>query len=248
MSLSLADYEHRATEAVALFWKTRGATRTKQAAGVDIGERAAVTSGKNMDGFIRLMEAVVLENGLSDASIFSAFGQRRAQRHTTLPGYYRPVKDWDLLVVHQNRLIAALEFKSQAGPSFGNNFNNRCEEAIGMGEDLRVAFREGRLGSGSRPFVGYLMLLENTESSRSPVNKPSKHFPEDPIFEKASYAERYEILCQRLMREGLYTAAALLLSQADKGWEGGYTEMSKETGLKQLVSGLASHIAAASLN
>ena len=247
MSLRLADYERRAAEAVALFWKTRGTTRAKQAAGVDIGERAAVTSGKNMDGFIRLVEAVVLQNGLSEASLFSALRQPKEHRHTTLPGYYRPVKDWDLLVIHKNRLIAALEFKSQVGPSFVNNFNNRCEEAIGMGEDLRVAFREGQLGPVPRPFVGYLMLLEDTESSRSPVNKASRHFPEDPIFEEASYARRYQILCQRLMREGLYTAAALLLTQADKGREGNYTEVDDETGLQQFIISLAGHIAAASL-
>ena len=74
-----------------------------------------------------------------------------------------------------------------------------------------------------------------------------KYFPEDPIFEKASYAGRYEILCQRFMMEGLYNAAALILSPTDKGFQGIYTEMSEETGLKQLVAGFASHVAAASL-
>jgi len=247
MSISLADYEQRAVEAVALFWKTRGAARAKQTAGVDLGGRSAVTGGKNMDGFIELLEAVVIENGLPRESIFTAVRQHRKQRHTTLPGYYRPVKDLFLLVVHHDGLFAALEFKSQVGPSFGNNFNNRCEEAIGMGEDLRVAFREGRLGSPPRPFVGYLMLLEDTEASRSPVKTSSRHFPEDLIFENASYAGRYEILCQRFMMEGLYNAAALILSHADKGFQGIYTEMSEETGLKQLVAGFASHVAAASL-
>lgn len=27
--------------------------------------------------------------------------------------------------MHEGRLIAAIELKSQVGPSFGNNFNNR---------------------------------------------------------------------------------------------------------------------------
>ncbi len=38
-------------------------------------------------------------------------------------------KKWDLLVV-EGCLIAAIEFKSQVG-SFGNNYNNRTEEALG---------------------------------------------------------------------------------------------------------------------
>jgi len=41
-----------------------------------------------------------------------------------------------MLVINEGRLIAALEFKSHVGPSFGNNFNNRAEEAIGTAHDL----------------------------------------------------------------------------------------------------------------
>jgi hypothetical protein len=35
------------------------------------------------------------------------------------------------LVIRDGQLLVALEAKSQVGPSFGNNFNNRTEEAIG---------------------------------------------------------------------------------------------------------------------
>ncbi len=42
-----------------------------------------------------------------------------------LPGYYRAEKKWDLIVVSDGQLVSAMEFKSQVGPSFGNNFNNR---------------------------------------------------------------------------------------------------------------------------
>ena len=179
MGISLANFEERAQEAVQTFWATRGRARLRQAEKegvVDIGGRSAVTAGKNMDGFAELVRAVVVENGLSKAEVFSGAELGKKRRHSNLPGYYRPVKEWDLLVVHKNELVAALEFKSQVGPSFGNNFNNRCEEALGMGEDLRVAFREGVLGEAPRPFVGYLMLLEDAEGSRSPVRIRSKHF------------------------------------------------------------------------
>lgn len=241
--INLADYERRAVQAVSTFWRTRGKARAKQATGVDVGERSAVTAGKNMDGFIDLVKAVVLENGLAEEVVFSARGQSAKQRHTTLPGYYRPVKDWDFLVVHRGVLVAVLEFKSHVGPSFGNTFNNRCEEALGMGEDLRVAFREGQLGSPPRPFVGYLMLLEDAEASQRPVSNKSDHFSLDPVFDDASYAARYDILCRRLMGEGLYDAAALLLSSAEQGPDGVYREVSKETGLRRFISGLAARVA-----
>lgn len=40
-------------------------------------------------------------------------------------------------------MIAAVELKSQVGPSFGNNCNNRTEEAIGTAHDFWTAYREG---------------------------------------------------------------------------------------------------------
>ncbi|MBP8259317.1 MAG: hypothetical protein KA118_06600 [Verrucomicrobia bacterium] len=65
-----------------------------------------------------------------------AFGSRLAaagvpqqyvssKKAVDLPGFFRPTKEWDILVVRDSRLLAAIEAKSQVGPSFGNNFNNR---------------------------------------------------------------------------------------------------------------------------
>lgn len=128
MAIDLADYEHKAREAIQAFWGNREKARQKQieSGKADQGERAGVTAGKNMDGFIALVIDIVRANGLDHADIHQ---QRRV---LTLPGYFRPTKLWDLLVINEGRLIAALEFKSQVGPSFGNNFNNRSEEAIGI--------------------------------------------------------------------------------------------------------------------
>ena len=245
MSIDLANYEERAREAVAIFWATRSRAREKQEqkGAIDVGGRAAVTGGKNMDGFIALVKAVVEKNGLRDTEIFSGAELGRQQRHVTLPGFYRPVKDWDLLVVHEKKLVAALEFKSQVGPSYGNNFNNRCEEAIGTATDLWVAYREGVFGDSPRPFLGYLMLLEDSERSRSAVKVKSDHFAIFPEFAGASYAKRYEILCRKLVQERLYEAATLLLSPREEGIRGTYSEASEPTGLKRLVAGLASHVA-----
>lgn len=241
MSLDLAQYDELARDAIRIFWRTRGdaAAASGQA---DTGNRGAVTAGKNLDGFYDLIQAVVSANGLDERAVYCATQVTTALRHTKLPGFYRPIKDWDVLVVSSGELVAAIELKSQVG-SFGNNFNNRSEEAIGMGEDLRVAYREGLLGETARPFVGYLMLLEDTSRSTTPVGIKSHHFEPDTVFDGASYATRYSILCRRLVREGLYDAATLLLSPADSGPNGDYREIDASTGLRSFVARLSARVA-----
>lgn len=183
MPLNLCNYDEQARAAVKAFWQTRDAARQKQQASgkVDQGERAGVTGGKNMDGFANLVIDLVRANGLAHAQIC----QQRAV--LTLPGYFRPTKLWDLLVIDRGRLIAAIEFKSHVGPSFGNNFNNRAEEAIGTSHDLATAYREGAFGAQERPFVGWLMVVEDAPASRAPVKDKSPHFPVFPEFAGASY-------------------------------------------------------------
>ena len=240
MAIDLSDYERKAHEAVQAFWGNREQARQKQIASgnVDQGERAGVTAGKNMDGFIALVMDIVRANGLDHADI------HRARRVVTLPGYFRPTKLWDLLVINQGRLIAALEFKSQVGPSFGNNFNNRTEEAIGTAHDLWTAYRENAFGEQARPFVGWIMLLEDAPKSRSPVRDVSPHFPVFSEFEGASYADRYNILCRKLVQEQLYTAASVIISPRDAVNSGDYSELSNMTGLRTFVTELAGHVAA----
>ncbi len=240
MSIDLADYESKAREAVKAFWGNREAARRKQieSGKADQGERAGVTAGKNMDGFLTLAKDVVRLNGLDQAEIHL---QRRV---LTLPGYFRPTKLWDMLVINDRRLVAALEFKSQVGPSFGNNFNNRTEEAIGTAVDLWTAYREGAFGQAPRPFVGWLILVEDCERSRSPVRDNPPHFPVFDEYRGASYAGRYKFLCQKLVREQLYTAATVLLSPRTSVDDGSYSELSEMTGLKTFVTSLAGHAAA----
>lgn len=241
MALHLSDYEHKAREAIQAFWGNREAARAKQreVGKADQGERAGVTAGKNMDGFLVLVQDIVHENGLERAQI----ALRR--RVLTLPGFFRPTKQWDMLILDQGELIAALEFKSQVGPSFGNNFNNRAEEAIGTAHDLWTAYREGAFGQEApRPFLGWLILVEDAPGSRSPVTDRSPHFPIFPEFRSASYAERYNVLCRKLVQEQLYTAAAAILSPRTAVESGDYTEMGELTGLRTFVTNLAAHVAA----
>ena len=102
MAIDLADYEAKAHEAVQAFWGNREQARQKQidAGKADQGERAGVTAGKNMDGFLALVMDIVRANGLDHAEI------HQARKVLSLPGYFRPTKLWDLLVMHEGRLMA----------------------------------------------------------------------------------------------------------------------------------------------
>lgn len=240
MALDLADYEKKTKEAVMAFWGNREKAKQKQieAGKSDQGERAGVTGGKNMDGFIALVIDIVKANGLSHAKIY----QERAV--LTLPGYFRPTKLWDLLVMDRGELIAAIELKSQVGPSFGNNFNNRTEEAIGTAHDLWTAYREDAFGKQPKPFVGWMMLVEDAPESRRPVRDASPHFKVFKEFQGASYQQRYDLLCQRLTKEQLYTTAALMTSPRTAAGTGEYASVSEMTSFKSFITTLAGHAAA----
>lgn len=220
------------------FWGNREKALQKQAelGNLDAGTRGAVTAGKNMDGFTALIADLVQSNGLASARIHLNKGM------VVLPGYFRPTKQWDLLVLDGRQLVAAIELKSQVG-SFGNNFNNRTEEAIGTAHDLWVAYREGALGEQTKPFVGWLMLVEDHAKSRCAVRDSAPHFQVFPEFQGASYLKRYDLLCQRLVKEQLYTAASVMASPGTAASDGAFSSMTDLTSLKAFVTGFAGHIA-----
>jgi hypothetical protein len=222
--------------AVAHYWRTLDEQGSKQKAGdADRGRRAAVTGGKQMMGFCNVVSQLLRANGVDDADIY-------LEKSLELPGYFRPTKTWDMLVVNKTHLLAALEFKSQRGPSFGNNFNNRTEEAIGTAQDLWTAYREGAFGKKPRPWLGWVMLLEDCPKSRKPVHVFEPHFKVFPEFRDASYAKRYELLLRRLVREKLFDSAVFLMATAEQGPLGAYTEPSPaDLGMKQFLAGLVAH-------
>ena len=239
MALELANYEDKARLAVRTYWSNREKASQAQGAtgSADRGERTGVTSGKNMDGFIDLIREIVHANGPQHSEIHV----RRS--FLTLPGYFRPTKVWDLLITAGGELVAALELKSQVGPSFGNNYNNRVEEAIGLAQDFWTAFREGAFGDRPRPFIGWMILVEDTEKSRTPVRHSSRHFQTFPDFDNTSYLDRYDILCRKLVREQLYSAAALVVSPRSAIADGTYSNLSEMTALSSFIAAIAGHVA-----
>lgn len=225
------------TKAVRHFWETRsGQARRQQDAGrSDQGSRGAVTGGKQMDGFVLLVRDIIKAAGLLDDCIFAA-------KCLELPGYFRPEKKWDLIVVDGDVLVAAIEFKSQIGPSFGNNFNNRSEEAIGTAQDIWTAYREGAFPTSDRPWLGYVMMLEDCSRSTSPVSVRQPHFPVFAEFVDASYSERYQLLLTKLVRERLYDSACFLLSSRETGSKGRYTHPDQNLSFIQLAASLSGKI------
>jgi hypothetical protein len=232
------DIESITSKAVAHYWKTRADQRMKQESGekADQSLRSAVTGGAQMDGFIDLFTEIAAEAGIPANCVFR-------KKAVELPGFFRPTKEWDLLIVRGRTLIAAIEAKSQVGPSFGNNFNNRTEEAMGSALDLWTAFREKAYLESSQPFLGYFFMLEDCEASSRPVAVKEPHFKVFPEFSGASYAKRYELFCRKLVLERHYTASAFITSSSQEGLNGLFTTPAADLSVERFVKIFKNHIA-----
>jgi len=237
----LKDLTDRIGKAVALYWETRTGQRNKQiqTGKADQGLRTAVTGGAQMDGFIDLFVELIAATGVSERHIFR-------KRAVELPGFFRPTKEWDLLVVRDKTLLAAIEAKSQVGPSFGNNFNNRTEEAIGSALDLWTAYRERAYLDSPQPFLGYIFMLEDCDPSNRPVKVREPHFKVFPEFVDASYMRRYELFCRKLVLERHYTAAAFVSSTEENGIKGCFKVPANDLSLERFAKTLVAHVAALS--
>jgi hypothetical protein len=199
-------FRRKLEDAAKYYWRTRKnqASRQKKRGKVDAGTRGQVTGGRHLDGFARLVEDICMKAGFRKDEIFF-------NRAVPVPGYYRPQKNWDVVVLREGKLIAAIELKSQSG-SFGNNFNNRSEEVLGVSRDFWMAYRERVFGVTDAPWLGYLFFLEDSPASDRAVALAESPLPPLAVFNDTSYLRRYEILCERLVLERDYTATALLVS------------------------------------
>ena len=233
----MRDLEKRVGEAIKLFWRVRdeqSKSQGEKSGNKDAGLRAAVTGGKHLDGFTEICRDLFIAAGVPEAHVYW-------QDKRKLPGYYRAEKNWDLIVVAEGHLLAVLEFKAQVGPSFGNNFNNRTEEALGNATDLWAAYREGAFKPSARPWLGYVFILEDCPKSRKAVKVRERHFKVFEEFKEASYAKRYEILLTKLLRERLYDGASLILTTRDRGPKGKYTTPTPELSFEAFAAGRFAH-------
>jgi hypothetical protein len=238
----MPNYKKQLSRAVQYFWRMRSSQHKRQGTDTgkkDAGNRAAVTGGKHADGFTRLLAAIVKDSGLKNATVHISKKKPR-----TLPGFYRACKEWDLVVLSGRNLIAVVEVKSQVG-SFGNNFNNRVEEALGNATDFWAAYREGILKPSQRPWLGYLFMLEERPASVRPTKRITlTPFAVDEAFQRHSYAKRYELLCMRLLRDRLYDGACFFTSNAATGTRGTFQEPNVELSIHAFAVSLHARAAA----
>jgi len=239
MSKLIDNLENHISDAISHYWQTRKSQRERQKnRGVaDAGLRGAVTGGAQMDGFIDLFTKTIIIAGMDEEFIFR-------KKRLELPGFFRPTKEWDLVVVKNNHLITAIEAKSQVGPSFGNNFNNRTEEAMGSALDIWTAFREGAFNGGVQPFIGYFFMLDDCDASNRPVKVREPHFKVFQEFVGASYKKRYELFCRKLVLERHYTAASFITSNSETGLSGFFKEPAPDLSFLLFAKSLISHVGA----
>jgi len=170
----------------------------------DQGERASVTAGKHLNPLAENISAGLIDAGIKREELFLGDSQME------IPGWYRPTKKWDILAFSNKRLVAAIELKSITG-SYGKNFNNRTEEALGSATDVNAAVKYKMFGNVIPPAFGYVMVVKDEALSRTKVGGIKEpHFKVDPIFNNNSYIDRFKIMCERLLWEKLYEAVWLV--------------------------------------
>lgn len=223
-------YDSPVERALAEFWGVRDAQMQRQIASGrrDAGTRGAVTGGGHL-------------NPVADLIVQAVAAPNSASVHTkgpgtVLPGYYRPSKRWDIVWRQGDEVIAAIELKSMVG-SFGNNMNNRTEEALGNGIDIRAANEHGLVRS--RPWLGYVYVMQ--EADRSRASSTLGHGV-DPAFRHASYLDRLAILGERLVSTALYDACWVVATSAppDFAWS---EPDAANLGFERFTSSLSQHLA-----
>jgi hypothetical protein len=232
------ELQSRLAEGIKSFWAVRQQQGTAQSerGKSDQGSRSQITGGAHMDGLINVVRDALRESGLAEECLHT-------KKRMELPGFFRPTKQWDLIIVQDSKLLACVEFKSQVG-SFGNNFNNRTEEALGNAIDLWRAYENNKFQRLPAPWLGYLFLLEDAEDSRRPVTTLEPHFKVFPEFKDASYQRRYELFCERLIKEKLYHGACFLMSSREDGPSGKYREPIPELTFDRFVRTLIGYLKA----
>lgn len=184
--------------------------RQERRGGHDQGARAQVTSGKHLDSLAWVIRDDLIEAGFDPYDI-------SVGRGLTIPGWFRPAKDWDMLAFDGNDLLAAIELKS-INSSFGNNFNNRAEEAIGSAVDAGYAIKYDLMRyKANPPALGYVLVVKTCEDSASVCQDRRAVYPVDEAFNDASYRERFAVMCRRFLAERIYQAVWIVWVDPDRG-------------------------------
>jgi hypothetical protein len=134
--LDLADYETKTRSAVKQFWSSWRKSGTKR----------PMVGG--MDGFAALVADIVHANGLTRANVL------QQGRPVSLPGHFSPTQSWDIVVVNQGRLIAAIKLDPVPGELIAKHADYCCKEVLSVAIELRAAYRRHIFGETRQPFAG----------------------------------------------------------------------------------------------
>jgi hypothetical protein len=218
-------------KAIKHWWASKKSAAPKKAQG---GTRDANLHGKTMDGFAVSIRDFLIGLNVKPEHIFA--GGHLSTSPSILPSYFRPSKNWDLVVLANSRfhsakgdkgepvLYAATEFKSQ-DKSIGNNQNNRLEESLGNATDFWTTYEhDGFVRQLPRPWLGYLFVGKYDPASDGKAVKIKQPHFEAMIpfrtlgssqlesFDGPSYAERYKIFMKQSIGSRLYDAGAFIVT------------------------------------
>jgi Restriction endonuclease XhoI len=88
-------------------------------------------------------------------------------------------------------------------------------------------------------------MLEEDEKSLRPTKRTSlSPFEVDEEFQLRSYAKRYELVCERLVRERLYDAACFSTSNAKSGMQSVFSQPNLELSIRNFAISLHARAAA----
>jgi restriction endonuclease XhoI-like protein len=218
-------------EAVQSFWLTRDEQASKKIGlgRSDQGERGKATGGKHLDVFCRILTDIAQKAGVLSDEV-------RIKKKVDLAGYFRPSKKWDLIVVRNSALCAAIELKSMGG-AYGKNMNNRAEECLGSATDLKRAYKAKLVGYRP-PFMGYIYVMKQETRSMTPTQVGRPFLRMDPAFQDKSYVDRYGVMCRRVVEEGLYSASCFIVSSGP----GHYREPDPELSFDRFAKTFYGHL------
>lgn len=178
--------------------------------------RHAVTEGTQSGQHIAPLTSEIVDDmhaiGYESDSVFTD------KTNVTLPGWFRLSKQWDITAFENDVLVAAIELKTISS-SFGNNANNRAEEALGSVSDVNYATHNHLLEPNDLPpNFGYALLIRKTDKSSKPAQSNARsRYEFDEDFIGASYIERFTILGKRLLRERIYQAVWVAVVDLENG-------------------------------
>jgi hypothetical protein len=183
--------EQAIADAIAQFW---------------LGRTSGTQSAKHDKALLELVAADLKELGW-DTHIAGYANDPRA----VVGGHFRPAKSWDIVCRTPDGTPRILvEFKSQVD-SYGNNENNRYEEALGSGLDARARF-------GAQLALGFFLVFCEEEATMRKTRNRAEGL--DPVFADSSHVQRREVFGQRIVAFRLndmpfYDASAVLLVRRD---------------------------------